>query len=98
MLERYSRISLAGNSKITPPPAPVNDMGDADACTIQGINPPQLRMGAMVIYYACIVHINLPLESLYLLKKPHQNPLRSFKDVSVQRDIGTEKATLFYTM
>uniref|UniRef100_A0A2H1WC48 SFRICE_027955 n=1 Tax=Spodoptera frugiperda TaxID=7108 RepID=A0A2H1WC48_SPOFR len=32
-------------------------------------DPPQLRMGAMVIYYACIIHINLPLESLYLLRK-----------------------------
>uniref|UniRef100_A0A2H1VSH5 SFRICE_033390 n=1 Tax=Spodoptera frugiperda TaxID=7108 RepID=A0A2H1VSH5_SPOFR len=32
-------------------------------------DPPQLRMGAMVIYYACIIHINLPLESLYLLQK-----------------------------
>uniref|UniRef100_A0A2H1VJX4 SFRICE_014622 n=1 Tax=Spodoptera frugiperda TaxID=7108 RepID=A0A2H1VJX4_SPOFR len=32
-------------------------------------DPPQLRMGAMVIYYACIIHINLPLESLYLSKK-----------------------------
>uniref|UniRef100_A0A2H1W6A2 SFRICE_014481 n=1 Tax=Spodoptera frugiperda TaxID=7108 RepID=A0A2H1W6A2_SPOFR len=39
-------------------------------------DPTQLRM---VIYYACIIHKNLPLESLYLLKKPHQNPLRSFK-------------------
>ncbi|KAF9794566.1 hypothetical protein SFRURICE_013836 [Spodoptera frugiperda] len=35
MLERYSRISLAGNSKITPPPVPVNDTGDADARTFQ---------------------------------------------------------------
>ncbi|KAF9800692.1 hypothetical protein SFRURICE_015346 [Spodoptera frugiperda] len=33
--ERYSRISLSGNTKITPPPAPVNDTGDADACTFQ---------------------------------------------------------------
>uniref|UniRef100_A0A2H1WCJ5 SFRICE_030505 n=1 Tax=Spodoptera frugiperda TaxID=7108 RepID=A0A2H1WCJ5_SPOFR len=33
---------------------------------IQTGDPPQLRMGAMVIYYACITHINLPLESLYL--------------------------------
>uniref|UniRef100_A0A2H1VNG2 SFRICE_016470 n=1 Tax=Spodoptera frugiperda TaxID=7108 RepID=A0A2H1VNG2_SPOFR len=55
------------------------------------IDPPQLRMGAMVIYYACIIHINLPLESLYLLKKSQENLLRSFKDLSIQRDIGTEK-------
>lgn len=33
-----------------------------------------------------IIHINLPLQSLYLLKKPHQNPLRSFKDLSKHRD------------
>uniref|UniRef100_A0A2H1W0T8 SFRICE_008370 n=1 Tax=Spodoptera frugiperda TaxID=7108 RepID=A0A2H1W0T8_SPOFR len=32
-------------------------------------DPPQFRMGAMVIYYASIIHINLPLESLYLFKK-----------------------------
>ncbi|KAF9806785.1 hypothetical protein SFRURICE_009472, partial [Spodoptera frugiperda] len=50
------------------------------------------RMGAMVIYYACIIHINFALELLYLLKRLHQNPLCSFKDLSVQRDIGTEKA------
>ncbi|KAF9818540.1 hypothetical protein SFRURICE_012564 [Spodoptera frugiperda] len=37
MLERYSRISLAGNSKITPPPVPVNDTGDADARTFQAL-------------------------------------------------------------
>ncbi|KAF9796379.1 hypothetical protein SFRURICE_018115 [Spodoptera frugiperda] len=37
MLERYSRISLAGNPKITPPPVPVNDTGDADARTFQGV-------------------------------------------------------------
>uniref|UniRef100_A0A2H1WCU9 SFRICE_015010 n=1 Tax=Spodoptera frugiperda TaxID=7108 RepID=A0A2H1WCU9_SPOFR len=35
MLERYSRILLAGNSEITPPPAPVNDMGHTDARTFQ---------------------------------------------------------------
>uniref|UniRef100_A0A2H1VWG3 SFRICE_024934 n=1 Tax=Spodoptera frugiperda TaxID=7108 RepID=A0A2H1VWG3_SPOFR len=27
-------------------------------------DPPQFRMGAMLIYYACIIHKNLPLESL----------------------------------
>uniref|UniRef100_A0A2H1VR81 SFRICE_022662 n=1 Tax=Spodoptera frugiperda TaxID=7108 RepID=A0A2H1VR81_SPOFR len=42
--------------------------------------PPQLRIGAIVIYYA------------------QTNPLRSFKDLSIQRDIGTEKETLFYTI
>uniref|UniRef100_A0A2H1WMI2 SFRICE_003568 n=1 Tax=Spodoptera frugiperda TaxID=7108 RepID=A0A2H1WMI2_SPOFR len=30
--------------------------------------PPQLRMSAMVIYYARIIHIKLPLESLYRIK------------------------------
>ncbi|KAF9787543.1 hypothetical protein SFRURICE_001595 [Spodoptera frugiperda] len=35
MLERYSRISHAGNSEITSPPVPVNDTGDVDACTFQ---------------------------------------------------------------
>uniref|UniRef100_A0A2H1VUX1 SFRICE_018193 n=1 Tax=Spodoptera frugiperda TaxID=7108 RepID=A0A2H1VUX1_SPOFR len=49
----------------------------------------------MVIYYACIIHKNLPLESLYLLKKPHQNPLRSFKDSSIQRDLGQRKRLYF---
>uniref|UniRef100_A0A2H1WER9 SFRICE_005182 n=1 Tax=Spodoptera frugiperda TaxID=7108 RepID=A0A2H1WER9_SPOFR len=43
------------------------------------------------------IHKNLPLKSLYLLKKPHLNPLRSFKDLTIQRDMGTEKATLYYT-
>ena len=42
-----------------------------------------------------IIHINLPLESLYLLKKPHQNPLRSFKDLSIHRDIGTDRESDF---
>lgn len=40
-------------------------------------------------------HINLPLESLYLLKKPHQNPLRSFKDLSVHRDIQHDRKSDF---
>uniref|UniRef100_A0A2H1WX40 SFRICE_026060 n=1 Tax=Spodoptera frugiperda TaxID=7108 RepID=A0A2H1WX40_SPOFR len=35
MLERYRRISLNGNSEITPPLVPVNDTGDADARTFQ---------------------------------------------------------------
>uniref|UniRef100_A0A2H1W9W1 SFRICE_026030 n=1 Tax=Spodoptera frugiperda TaxID=7108 RepID=A0A2H1W9W1_SPOFR len=38
----------------------------ANAPTVH--NPPQLRMDAMAIYYACHIHKNLPLESLYLLK------------------------------
>ncbi|KAF9823675.1 hypothetical protein SFRURICE_015142 [Spodoptera frugiperda] len=42
MLERYSRISLSGNSKITPPPVPVNDTGDADACTFQDYGHPNI--------------------------------------------------------
>jgi hypothetical protein len=49
------------------------------------------------LYYACYIHINLSLESLYLWKKPHQNPLGTFKDLSVHRDRQRE-ATLFYIM
>jgi hypothetical protein len=34
------------------------------------IDPPLLRRGAMLIlYYAWYIHINIPLEPLYLLKK-----------------------------
>lgn len=44
------------------------------------------------------IPMNLPLQSLYPLKKPNQNPLRSYKNLSIYRDIGTEKVTLFYTM
>jgi hypothetical protein len=43
------------------------------------------------------MHINLPLESLYLLKKPNRNSLGSFKDLSIYRE-RQRKATLFYTM
>ena len=44
-----------------------------------------------------IIHINLPLESLYLFKKKnHQNPLRSFKDLNIHKD-RQRKTTLFYT-
>jgi hypothetical protein len=32
---------------------------------------------------------------MYLIKKPHQNPLCSFKDLSILRDRQRE-ATLFY--
>uniref|UniRef100_A0A2H1WVI9 SFRICE_024956 n=1 Tax=Spodoptera frugiperda TaxID=7108 RepID=A0A2H1WVI9_SPOFR len=39
---------------------------------------PKIVYSAMVICYACTIHIKLPPESLYLLKEPHQNPLRSF--------------------
>ena len=42
-----------------------------------------------------IIHENFPLESLYL-KKSHQNPLRSFKDLNTH--MGRQrKETLFYT-
>jgi hypothetical protein len=43
------------------------------------------------------IHINLPFESLYLLKKPHHNPLGNFKDLSIHMDRRRE-ATLLYTM
>jgi hypothetical protein len=36
------------------------------------------------------MHINLPLESLYLFKKSYQNPLRSFKDLSINKDAQRE--------
>jgi hypothetical protein len=35
------------------------------------------------------IYINWPLELLYLLKKPHQNPIGSVKDLSMHR--GSEK-------
>uniref|UniRef100_A0A2H1WGM9 SFRICE_011603 n=1 Tax=Spodoptera frugiperda TaxID=7108 RepID=A0A2H1WGM9_SPOFR len=52
----------------------------------------------MVIYYAYIILINLPLEPFYLLKKPHQHPLHSFKDLSFLEIYWTKELTLFYTM
>jgi hypothetical protein len=36
--------------------------------------------------HGCIAHINFSLESLYPLKKPHQNPLGSFEDLCLHRD------------
>lgn len=55
-------------------------------------------MDAIIIYYECIIHIiNCPLESHHVLNKPHQNSLRTFKDLIIQRDTGTEKATIVYT-
>jgi hypothetical protein len=47
------------------------------------------------INYACYKHINLLLESLYK-RKPHQNPLGTFIDLSIHTDRQRE-ATLFYT-
>ena len=42
------------------------------------------------------IHLNLPLESLYLLKKPHQNPWHSFKDLNIHKDrpIGIDLVSL----
>jgi hypothetical protein len=34
------------------------------------------------------MHLNLPIELLYLSKKPHQNPLGSFKDLNIHRESG----------
>ncbi|KAF9799604.1 hypothetical protein SFRURICE_018791 [Spodoptera frugiperda] len=60
-------------------------------------DPPQLRMGAMVIY-ARIIHVNLPLKSLnHSIYLKNRNKIRCL-NLSKQRDIGTENATLFYTM
>jgi hypothetical protein len=60
-----------------------------------------------MFYYACYIgiHINLPLESLYLLKETAlismQFPLGglkdSMKDLSIHGD-RQQEATLFYTM
>jgi hypothetical protein len=51
------------------------------------------------ISFACniILHVNLLLESFYLLKILQQNPLGIFKDLSTHRDRHL-KATMFYTM
>lgn len=35
---------------------------------------------------SCYIHINLTLELLYLLKKPHQKPSVSFKGLSINRE------------
>ncbi|CAH0577762.1 unnamed protein product [Chrysodeixis includens] len=43
-----------------------------------------------------IIHINLPLESLS--KKPHPNPLCSFKDLIKHTYGQTREATLIYTL
>jgi hypothetical protein len=48
-----------------------------------------------LLYYPCYIHINLPLESLYLLKTASKS--NSLKYVSIHRDSQRE-ATLFYTM
>lgn len=48
-----------------------------------------------LLYYAFYIHINRPLESLYLLKEPHQNSLGSCKDLSIHMDRQRE-ATLIY--
>jgi hypothetical protein len=66
-------------------------------------DPPRLCTSAMLIpqcfstILCFYIPINLPLESLYHLKKLHQNPLGSFNDLSIHKD-RQRKATLFYTM
>ena len=66
-----------------------------------------MKILAFVHSFACakfgvkidvFIHVNLPLESLHLLKKPHQNPLRDFKDLSIHRDRQRKAETLFYTI
>jgi hypothetical protein len=58
-------------------------------------DPPRHRMYAMLILnilqnaFICYMYrynINLTLESLYLLKKTHQNSFGSFKDLSIHID------------
>lgn len=40
--------------------------------------PTPMSLYSILLYYPRIIHINLPLVSLYLLNKPYQNPLPSF--------------------
>jgi hypothetical protein len=47
-------------------------------------------------YTKCAIYTFL-LNHLIYLKKLHQNPLSSFKDLSIRRD-RQQKATLIYTM
>jgi hypothetical protein len=42
-------------------------------------------LSVSLLYYVCYILINLPIESLYLLKNLHQNPLCSFKDLSIHK-------------
>jgi hypothetical protein len=52
--------------------------------------PPRLRTGAnnivSLLHYAYYIHINLPLESDYLLKKRNKIRLGVFKDLSIHKD------------
>jgi hypothetical protein len=46
----------------------------------------QVQRTKVFLYYIThVIHMNLTLEPHYLLKKPHQNPLGSFKDLSIHR-------------
>jgi hypothetical protein len=51
-----------------------------------------------ILYYTQYIHINFPVESLYLLKNSHHNPLGSFKDVGVHKDRQPEATFLYYVM
>jgi hypothetical protein len=42
------------------------------------------------------MHIKVPLESLYLLKNPHQNPLGDFKDLSIKGQTAGNNFVLYY--
>jgi hypothetical protein len=61
----------------------------------------RLGSGAMLIlkcyllYYAFYIHKNLHLESLYPLQKLHQNPLPSFKDLSLHRQTAGSDFVLY---
>lgn len=70
---------------------------------------PRLRTGATTqekflklsvylyyIMYVPIIHIILSLESLYLFKKTHQNPLNSVKDLSIHSDSETKSDFVLY--
>jgi hypothetical protein len=57
-----------------------------------------MLLAKVFVYYIMrVILINLLLESFYPLKKPNQNLLGSFKDLSIHRD-RQRGATLLYTM
>jgi hypothetical protein len=60
-------------------------------------NRPVLPPAQVFYFNGQALHVNLPLVSLYLLKKPHLNVFGSFKNLSIHRDRKRE-VTLFYTM
>jgi hypothetical protein len=58
-------------------------------------NGPGLPPAKVLCFNSLALDTTLPFESLYLLKRPHHNPLGSLKDLSIHRDRQRE-ATLLY--